>query len=627
MGSAPAIHRVARGAWRMARGAPWQKRTSMQWYHISYIVALIIGVIGSIALAFYTFTRRSTPGATPLMVICSGVALWLIAYGFELNSPDMTRAFFWVSVQYIGIVTVPAAWLIFCIYYTNSHTWVNMRHALVVAIVPLTTLILAWTNGRHGLIWQRATLGTGDVFSMFMPVYGPWFWVHTAYSYLCVLLGILLVLRHLLHSPRIYQAQMVAVVSIVALPLFGSMLYVSGLSPWGRLDLTPVAFAFSAMILAWSFFRLHLLDIVPIARSSAVESMRDGVLVLDMQRRVIDANPAALSMLGVSATEIVGQPATFALRHWQADLQRYRDVLELNEQVQAVVSGQEFWYDLRIFPLRDDQRVHGRLVMWHDITRQKQAELALSNARDEAEAANRAKSAFLAHMSHELRTPLNAILGYCQLLQIPSYREDAERVVNGLQAIEAAGDHLLALIDNVLNLSKIEAGREALNLEHFDIAEVIGEVARVHMPLIEQRGNTLATQVDPQIGAMLADKLKVRQILFNLLGNAAKFTSRGHIGVNAQRDVSGPADWIVVEICDSGIGIAPEHMPHLFQAFHQADQSNTRMYGGTGLGLAISRSYCLLMGGEIAVQSDLGVGTTFTVRLPAEVKPPTPTPA
>jgi signal transduction histidine kinase len=297
----------------------------------------------------------------------------------------------------------------------------------------------------------------------------------------------------------------------------------------------------------------------------------------------------------------------------------HHDAYELSEEVHANLAGQDRWYDLRIFPLRDDERERGRLVMWHDITVQKQVEAELARARDEAEAANRTKSAFLAHMSHELRTPLNAILGYCQLLQIPDYRANSEHIVNGLQSIQTASDHLLELIDNVLSLSKIEAGHESLSLECFDIAAIVGEVARLHLPIIERQGNTLIITLDPGIGAMLADKRKVRQILFNLLSNAAKFTERGTIQLGARRDTRGSTDWVIFTIADTGIGIAPEHMPHLFEAFRQADVSTTRSYGGTGLGLAISRSYSLIMGGEISVDSALGAGATFTVRLPAEV--------
>lgn len=241
------------------------------------------------------------------------------------------------------------------------------------------------------------------------------------------------------------------------------------------------------------------------------------------------------------------------------------------------------------------------------------------DARDAADSANRTKSAFLANMSHELRTPMNAIIGYSEILIEEAEDRKLADFEPDLNKIRSAGKHLLSLINDILDLSKIEAGKMTLHIEEFDIAQMLAEVTTTINPLILNKSNTLSLRCEAT-GTMRADLTKVRQTLFNLLSNAAKFTERGQIILHARR--SGDGSRVEFDVVDSGIGMTPVQLGRLFQAFTQADDSTTRKYGGTGLGLVISRKFCQLMGGDIAVISTHGKGTTFTVDLPATVAPP-----
>ncbi|MHB8626526.1 MAG: response regulator [Aggregatilineales bacterium] len=243
----------------------------------------------------------------------------------------------------------------------------------------------------------------------------------------------------------------------------------------------------------------------------------------------------------------------------------------------------------------------------------------LVTARDQALDLSRAKSTFLATMSHELRTPLNAIIGYSELIEEECEDSGQAEYIPDLKKIQAAARHLLILINDILDLSKIEAGKMELYIEVVDVPKMINDIQSTVVPLVEKNGNMLEVTLSPDVSLMRADLTKVRQILFNLISNAAKFTKQGRITLNVHHETISDVDWMVFQVSDSGIGMTPAQLGKLFQEFTQADSSTTRKYGGTGLGLAISKHFCQMMGGDITAESEYGKGSTFTVRLPVAV--------
>jgi signal transduction histidine kinase/CheY-like chemotaxis protein len=284
--------------------------------------------------------------------------------------------------------------------------------------------------------------------------------------------------------------------------------------------------------------------------------------------------------------------------------------------------SQGLWLSVDAMPLHDeDGAVHNAVAILRNVTGSKRAEDALLKAKEAAEAANRSKSQFLANMSHELRTPLNAIIGYSEMLQEEARDTGQEESIPDLEKIHGAGRHLQSLIDDILDLSKIEAGKMELLLDTFDVTEMIREVTTTLRTLVEKNGNTLEVNCASEVGYMHADMTKVRQVLFNFLSNSGKFTENGTVRVEVSRVNVEGRDWVRFAVRDTGIGMTEAQMGKLFQDFTQVDASTTRKYGGTGLGLAISRRYCEMMGGSIDVDSTPGRGSIFRFELPAKVEP------
>jgi len=339
-----------------------------------------------------------------------------------------------------------------------------------------------------------------------------------------------------------------------------------------------------------------------------------AIVTLDVHHNVVSCNPAFEKMYGYQEADVVGRNLDdfITTETTRTEAVGYTEQALASRPVQVISQRRRkdgSLVDVEVLgvPVIVNGRRVGLMALYHDITE-------LLRARRDAEGANSAKSQFLASMSHELRTPLNAIIGYSEMLQEDAADRGESASVPDLQKIHSAGKHLLALINDVLDLSKIEAGKMQLYLETFEVAPLVEQVASTVRPLVEKNANRLAVHCAADLGTMHSDATRIRQVLLNLLSNASKFTDHGLITLEVER--TGPK--IMFRVRDTGIGMTAEQLGRLFETFSQAEASTAAKYGGTGLGLAISRRFCQLMGGDVDVASEVGTGSTFTVRLPAD---------
>jgi PAS domain S-box-containing protein len=341
-----------------------------------------------------------------------------------------------------------------------------------------------------------------------------------------------------------------------------------------------------------------------------------AIVNLDTEFRITSCNPAFEKMFGYSAEEVIGVDLDELVQTegTRAEGQAYTEQTMAGKKATGIgqrrrKDGSLVDVEIASIPVMVGDEMVGMLALYHDISE-------LLQARREAEGASRSKSQFLANMSHELRTPLNAIIGYSEMLVEEAEDSGSEGMLADLGKIHSAGRHLLSLINDILDLSKIEAGKMDLYVEDFELGPVVADVVSTAQPLAEKNGARLEV-LDGDGGTMHSDVTRIRQVLLNLLSNACKFSQGGTVRLQVSREQGEGGDWLRFVVSDDGIGMSPDQLERLFQAFTQASASTAARFGGTGLGLAISRQFCRMMGGDIQVESREGKGSTFTVLLPA----------
>lgn len=334
---------------------------------------------------------------------------------------------------------------------------------------------------------------------------------------------------------------------------------------------------------------------------------RPDSMLMEIERRVKMAQ-----RFGTAITLVISI-IFFAWTHWLV----VRPVVSIDNRLRAVVSRRSDLRDNRLWYANELRRLDQTIdLLDQEIMRREEAERNAIEARNTALEANIAKSRFLANMSHELRTPLNAIMGYSELISEDVRASDTSQILKDAERVHSAAEHLLRLINDVLDLSKIEAGKFELLIEEFSIDDLLCDISAMIEPLVENKRNQLVFNTQTNNGSMVADPVRLKQIIYNLLSNACKFTESGVVTLTADLFTKHSEEWIAISISDTGIGIEEEKLESMFEEFSQADASTSRQYGGTGLGLAISRKLCYLMGGELIAHSEVGKGSSFIIYLP-----------
>jgi signal transduction histidine kinase len=545
------------------------------------------------AIALVAWQRRATPGGTVFALMMVASAEWAFMSALEKAMPTLAAKILCAKIEYLGITSLPALWLMFALTYSQQEPWLTRRNVLLLWVMPSITVALAATNEAHGLVWSSITPASHQADALLIYHHGPWFWIFAAYNYGLILLGALALSGALLRFPHVYRSQTLVLLIALAVPWVSNAVYLAGWSPLRGLDPTPFAFTLTGLACAWGLFRFQLFDLVPVARDAVIESMGDGVVVLDAQDRIADINPAAQRLAGITQ-ESVGQRIGTLLTAWPDLVTPLGDAKEGQSEIR-LGSDAARYLDVRIAPLYDTYgRTTGRVMLLRDITERK----LLDELRDD-----------LTHaLVHDLRNPLAGIKGSLEVLAETAGPPPRHEM---LQIARANTARMLGLVDSILDVSRLESGRLPLERHPVHLAALVAEALQLQRPLAGEKQLHLESDVPPELPLLFVDARLVVRVLHNLVDNAIKFTPKGGtIQVRAGRGSS--PEQLVVCVSDTGPGIASSLRPRVFQKF----VAGRGAAHGSGLGLAFCRLAVEAHGGHIWAEDDHASGTTITFTLP-----------
>ena len=587
----------------------------MQWQSCPYTLPMLINALVCAAVAVFLWRRRPAPGATALMWTMVGCAAWSLTAALQTASADLWGQFFWTRVADIPVFIICIGLLAFAVEYRRGTSLT--RRQLAWLVLPAVVLVLLDYIGGPSLWWWRPVgLDHSGGYAMLVLSLNPVGLMAIVYSYALMGAAVLFLVQRFARSQRLYRAQIVAVTLAVVVPALAYGLWAMGIGPLGQVDPTPFGFAFAGVALAVGLFRYRLADIAPAARDTIIENMSDALFVLDDGDRVVDCNPAAQQFAGRGVRSAIGLPIAQVLPVWSTLIGAAAEVHREVDVTLPVSTGGERNYELRVSPVqRKGSELAGRIVLLHDITERKRAELELHQAKAAAEAASHAKGAFLATVSHELRTPLTSVLGFAKLIKkrlvdavSPAVDQNDRKAQRALQQVSenvdiivAEGERLTALINDVLDLAKIESGKVEWHMQPVAVGEIIARAIAATTSLSGAKGLEVHTEIENALPTVVGDPDRLIQVVINLLSNAIKFTDHGAIEVS---------------VTDTGAGIAPADQDKVFEQFVQVGDTLTGKPTGTGLGLPICKQIVEHHGGYIWVESDLGHGSTFAFTLP-----------
>lgn len=541
----------------------------------------------------YGWQRRAIPGGSAFVILTAAVFVWSFGNGLELSSLPLSQKIFWANTEYIGMVTLPIAWFVFALQYTGRIKRLTFKMAALLAIIPILTVVLVWTNESHGLIRNNVWLDSSGAVPVVMKTYGAWFWICVIYSYVLITMASSLTIHLLIKPNRFYRNQSIVLLIGVAAPWVANLLYILKVSPVSRLDLTPPAFAITGIALAWGCFRFHLLDILPVAYDTVVEEMSDGVIVLDRWQRILDLNPAAQKIIGKQAAD----PLDEAL------IEQVKISDGAGSSQREVVFGERV-YDVKITAIKGQHgELDGKLIVLRDITEHKQMEKRLAQSEKIA-----ALGRFLSGIAHELNNPLTAIIGFTELLLIRG--AIAPTVRNQLEIINQEAERSKNIVHNLLAF----AGQAALKFSEEDINELLDRTLQLREAERLAAGINIRRERS-EMPKICIDYYQMQKAFLNILMNAEQALQNREekiLTVSTRFKESDTVPVIEVVFADTGSGIAEEDLSKIFDPFF-----TTKPVGkGMGLGLSISYGIITEHKGAIRVESEQGKWTKVTVAIP-----------
>lgn len=578
----------------------------------AFVVLAPLAALVSIGVAAYARLRYPSPLTAALVWLNVPTTGWLLCNTLELLAPSQAGTLFWSKATYSMIAFTAVAWLGFALRYTEQTHWLEARRFLLLCLIPVISLLVIWTNEWHHWLWRSYRFTPINGMLAINVDYGPYFWVHSAYSYLLIFVGMFLILRSYIRSFRPYRQQSTFLVIGVLIPILFNLAHVFRLLPGLQKDYTAVSFALGGLAIAFGLFRYRLFDLRPIARHFLVDSLPQAVLVLDMSDRLVDANPAAYQMFGLSK-DMIGQPVGRVLAAWQGDLERSQEQIDQSLEIELNHDQDKRYLDLRTALIRDRRgRPTGKMIVLRDITQRKRELAALQKHARELEASNTELDAFAHTVAHDLKNPLAAMISAGDLLRARLSQLSPADTQRMLDMIVSNAQKMNSIIDELLLLSSVRKLSQ-VTIVPLDMNRLVSQALnRLSILQVQQRAEVIYPDQWP---VALGYGPWVEEIWANYLSNAMKYGGPSpRIELGADHIQNGKMPMVRFWVKDNGPGIPKEAQERLFRPFTRLDPARTE---GHGLGLSIVLRIVEKLGGQAGVESTLGQGSLFWFTLPA----------
>ncbi|MBI1279842.1 MAG: PAS domain-containing protein [Anaerolineaceae bacterium] len=613
----------------------------MYWQFNPYVILILLGLVPLVYFAYRANQYRSTLAAR-LFIACALASVWtFLVYILELLSADPTSLLLWVRMRFIFSIFVPPLGLLFILAYVGMDEWVTWRNFLLLSILPVVRLFAVMTNDSFHLQWvSYDTVRVGSLlFSRYQDATGSAvYWMGQLYFLVVVAIMIGVIRAAMVRSPGLLRGQIFYVLVAILLPTGGIVLEVIGIHPIPNLNLPVFTLCLAAVPLGLALFRYRLLDIVPAAQSLVLQSMQDAVMVLDLQSRIVQANPAAIALRSSHTEGIVGRTAEDVFSDLPHLVERFDKVFDAQEILE--VKGEEHtsrYFDLRISPLRNaDKDISGRILVLRDVTAAKRAEEHALDLALERERTHLLKS-FISDTSHDIMTPISAMRISTYLLrtltdkishataEAKSNPESAvealsmlETTVNAMREkstnLDASALRLQTLVEGMLEMVKLD--KQVFAFKSCDLNILAEQAVNLQRFLAEDKGIQLQLYLESDLPKVALDSNQFIRVIQNLLTNALKYTPKGGtVTVHTKQY----GEDVALEIHDTGEGIPAADLPHIFDRMYRVDKTRTTDKSGVGLGLglAIVKTIVTAHHGTIEVESKIGQGSTFRVIVPA----------
>jgi len=565
-------------------------------------------IVVCVLVLLYAIRHREISSAPTFILLIAAITEWLVCYLLGFTTDNVELRVLFAKIEMIGMVLVAPAWLLFAIQYSATNRMIRANYIPLIFVLPIVTLILTWTNEQHWLIWENYDFyWKGNIFLLNIH-YGVWFWIHTIYSYLLLMVSSLLIIRTVFKSSQYYQKQAIVLIVGVLIPWFGNIFNLFQIGYIRELGLTPFFFAISVILVGVGLFYFRLMSIVPIAHNLVVENMEDGLLVLDGNNQIVDINQACLNIFGWSLKIVVGKNISDVWTYNNELLAKYSEALNIRSEIALGKNGIIHYYDLQIQPLYNRNKSYmGRLITLHDITELRAAQMELQRQRRQESI-----ELIAGGVAHDFNNLLSIIMGNLKLVNIAC--EEQRDIKEYLQHIRDSAQKAAAITSQLLTFTKgIKPVKEPLS-----IAPIVQETAKL---ILSTSKVSYKLKIPPDLWQVNADKNLMSQVLENLIINANQaMPEGGTILITAENVKPSPllpkplkitGSYVKLSCKDQGVGIPGEQLNKIFDPYF------TTKSQGSGLGLAICDAIIRKHEGYIAVESVVGKGSTFTVFLPA----------